>query len=381
MKLLHTSDWHIGRTFHGHDLLADQERVLGAVADLVQENEIDVVLVSGDIYDRAVPSADAVQVATRLLKRIHGAGATIIASSGNHDSAARLGAFAGFLAAGGLHIRTQLSEVAEPVMLTDDHGPIAVYPIPYLEPDIARQAFGLAQARSHQSVMAEAMRRVRADLATRGDGVRSVVLAHAFVVGGVAGDTERSIAVGGVESVTADLFDDIDYVALGHLHRSQVLAEHLRYSGSPLPYSFNEAGQVKVAWLVEFSDAGLKSVAPIDLPVARPMAVLRGELDEILAGNQHLAGHYLSVELTDDVRPMEPMRRLREAFPYALKLDWQPSNPQPVGPDFSVARREVDPQTLVAEFVSCCRGAEADELELEWVEAALTRIRQDEAAL
>lgn len=384
MKFLHTSDWHIGRTFHGQDLLGDQERVLGSIADLVSEHQVDAVLIAGDLYDRAVPSTDAVQCATRILRRIGDAGAVIIASSGNHDSAPRLGAFADFLAAGGLHIRSEIARVADPIVLKasgEDGADVLVYAIPYLEPDVARQVFDLPDARSHQRVIGEAMRRIRADLATRPAGSRSVVLAHAFVVGGVAGDSERSIAVGGVESVTADVFDGIDYVALGHLHGSQVIAEHLRYSGSPMPYSFTEAGHAKSVWLTEISASGLQSATEVPLPVARPLATVRGLLADVLVENPHLREHYLAVEMTDDVRPTDPMRRLREVFPHALKIDWRPAHPVLAQPDFSTARIEVADDVLIAEFIRTSRGSDPDMAELAWVEDALTAIRQSEAAL
>ncbi|RIJ70722.1 exonuclease SbcCD subunit D [Nakamurella silvestris] len=389
MKFLHTSDWHIGRTFHGQDLLGDQEQVLGSIADLVVEHGVDAVLIAGDLYDRAVPSTDAVQCATRILRRIGATGATIVISSGNHDSAPRLGAFADFLEAGGLHIRSEMARIADPVVLdapSDDPAEhprpaVLVYAIPYLEPDVARQYFGLPDARSHQRVLTEAMRRVRADLATRPAGTRAVVVAHAFVVGGVAGDTERSIAVGGVESVTADVFDGIDYVALGHLHGRQVLADHLRYSGSPMPYSFTEAGHTKSVWLVDLGADGLGEVTPIDLPVARPLATVRGELAEVLVSHPELREHYLAVEMTDDTRPTEPMRRLREVFPFALKVEWKPAHPVPDGPDFSSARRETAEDVVIAEFIRNSRGIEADATELGWVSEALSAIRQSEAAL
>src|ERR1700712_3164152 len=144
MRLLHTSDWHIGRTFHGQDLLEDQEFVLSALADLVAEHQVDAVIIAGDIYDRAVPSAEAVQVATRALQRIREAGAAIVASSGNHDSAPRLGAVADFLATGGLHLRTSVAGVADPILVADAAGPVAIYAIPYLEPEVTRSALGVA---------------------------------------------------------------------------------------------------------------------------------------------------------------------------------------------------------------------------------------------
>ena len=153
MKLLHTSDWHIGRTFHGADLLAEQEAVLGYLADLVAGEAIDAVLVSGDIYDRAVPSAEAVRVATAALARLRAAGAQLIITPGNHDSATRLGAFAEFAAAGGLHLRATICGLAEPVVLADEHGPVALYGIPYLEPEPARHALGVPDARGHTGVL------------------------------------------------------------------------------------------------------------------------------------------------------------------------------------------------------------------------------------
>jgi exonuclease SbcD len=255
VRILHTSDWHVGRTFHGADLLAEQEAVLGHLADLVAGEAIDAVLVAGDIYDRAVPSAEAVRVATKAVARIRAAGAQLVVTPGNHDSAPRLGAFAEFAAAGGLHLRTTVAGLAEPVLLEGDGGPVAVYGIPYLEPEPARHALGVPEARGHTGVLTEAMRRIRADLGTR-PGVRSVVLAHAFVTGGSSSESERTIAVGGVEQVPGDVFDGVDYVALGHLHGPQTLAEHLRYSGSPLAYSFSEARQRKSVWLVDLDAAG-----------------------------------------------------------------------------------------------------------------------------
>lgn len=380
MRLLHTSDWHIGRTFHGHDLLEDQEFMLSALADLAAEHLVDAVLVAGDIYDRAVPSAEAVQVATRGMERIRRSGAVIIASSGNHDSAPRLGAFADFLAAGGLYVRTSLAHLADPVLLADEAGPVAVYALPYLEPDIAKSALGISGRPGHQAVMAAAMDRVRTDLAGRPAGTRSVVAAHAFVVGGVAGGSERSIASGGVESVTADLFADIDYVALGHLHGAQTLHPRLRYSGSPLPYSFTEASHRKGAWLIDLGPGGELTDRWLELPVVRPLAVLTGSLAEVLIGNFELLDHYLAVVLTDPVRPIEPMRRLRERYPHVLTVTWDPAVAQ-VGARLPpvVAGAPTDTDVL-ASFLLDCRGSAASMAEQLLLDDALAADRLQEAA-
>ena len=250
MRLLHTSDWHLGRTFHGQSLLADQEKVLAALADLAAEHAVDAVLVSGDLYDRAVPSPETVQSATRILRRIRDAGIVIVAISGNHDSAPRLGAFTDFLAAGGLHLRTRWT--GSPIRcccpMPPDRWPSTRCPT---WSRTWRAGMGVAGAGRSPAGAGRAMRRARPDLATRPAGTRSVVLAHAFVVGAVAGGSERSIAVGGVESVTAEVFDGFDYVALGHLHRPQVVSERVRYSGSPMPYAFSEAGYRKSVWLID----------------------------------------------------------------------------------------------------------------------------------
>ncbi|AVP67806.1 metallophosphoesterase family protein [Prescottella equi] len=328
MRILHTSDWHIGRTFHGVDLLADQTRVLDAIAAVVAQRGVDVVVVPGDVYDRSIPSADAVAVCNRGFEAIRSAGAVIVATSGNHDSPVRLGAGAAFAAAGGLHLMTRVSALDVPVVLDDDHGPVAFYGIPYLEPEITRTELGVPQARSHAEILDVAMARIRADLDERragAPGLRSVLLAHAFVVGGEATGSERSISVGGVETVSASAFDGVDYVALGHLHSPQTLAENVRYSGSPLPYSFGERSHRKAVWLVDVDAAGLATVERLDLPVVRGLSQLTGTLDELLsdAAFDSAEDHYVSAVLTDALRPVDAMRALQTRFPYAVHMEWQ----------------------------------------------------------
>ncbi|WP_200834243.1 exonuclease SbcCD subunit D [Amycolatopsis alkalitolerans] len=374
MRFLHTSDWHVGRTFHSADLLAEQAFVLGHLADLVTAESVDAVLVSGDVYDRAVPSAEAVQVANRAMARIRAAGAQLVLTSGNHDSAPRLGAFGDFAAAGGLHLRTSADRIADPVLIEDGHGPVAIYGIPYLEPEPARHALGVPDAKGHNGVLAEAMRRVRADLATRAPGTRSVVLAHAFVTGGRATESERTIAVGGVEQVGGDVFDGVDYVALGHLHGPQTLAEHLRYAGSPLAYSFSEALQRKSVWLVDFDAGGLAEVRRHELPVPRRLAKLTGSIGWLLGAEEHaeLADCYLSVTLTDSVRPVDAMRRLRERFPHAVHLEWQPENGKATAAlRYAEAVRGRPDSEIARSFLDDCRGAPPNAREEKLLRSAL----------
>ncbi|SHG32742.1 exonuclease SbcCD subunit D [Streptoalloteichus hindustanus] len=379
MRLLHTSDWHVGRTFHGRDLLREQEEVLTHLAEVVAAERVDVVLVAGDLYDRAVPSGEAVQTCHRVLRAIGETGARIVITPGNHDSAPRLGAYAEFAAAGGLHLRTRISGLDEPVVLTDEHGPVAIYGIPYLEPDPARQRLGVEE-RGHAAVLGEAMRRVRADLAAR-PGARSVVLAHAFVTGGAASESERTISVGGVEHVPGSVFDGVDYVALGHLHGPQVLAEHLRYSGSPLAYSFSEVGHRKSVWLVDMDADGLAGVERRELPVPRPLATVSGRLDDLLADPRHaeLTDHFLSVVLTDQVRPLDAMRRLQERFPHAVHLEWRPEGGREAAQlRYAQVVRNRDDHEVACHFVEDCRNSEPNEGERALLKEALAAVRRAE---
>ena len=278
MRILHTSDWHLGRSFHGEDLLAVQAAYVDHLIDTVEAEAVDLVVVSGDIYDRALPPVDAVALADDAFTRLAASRARVVATSGNHDSARRLGFSSRLVDAAGVHLRTDAGRADEPVLLDDEHGPVAVYGIPYLEPDVLHREWDLP-TRSHHAALAEAMRRIRADLATRPPGTRSVVLAHAFVVGGLPSESERDIAVGGISVVPLELFDGIDYTALGHLHGRATLTDSVRYSGSPVAYSFSEADHVKGSWLVDLDAGGLADVRFVPAPVTRPLACLEGTID------------------------------------------------------------------------------------------------------
>jgi exonuclease SbcD len=273
MRLLHTSDWHLGRSFHREDLLSAQARFVDFLVDTVRSEGVDAVLVSGDVYDRALPPVDAVALCDDALRRLAATGARVVLISGNHDSARRLGFGAGLIDAAGIHLRTDVAAAHRPVLLEDRAGPVAVYAVPYLEPDAVRAELG-CDDRSHAAVLGAAMTRVRDDLSGRPDS-RSVVLAHAFVVGGEPSESERDISVGGVPSVPHSVFDGVDYAALGHLHGAQRLSDRVRYSGSPLPFSFSEEHHTKAMLMVELGaapgrpGAGLGS-AHAGAPTSRP---------------------------------------------------------------------------------------------------------------
>jgi len=382
MRLLHTSDWHLGRAFHRVNMLGAQAEFIGHLVTVAREREVDAVVVSGDVYDRAVPPLAAVELFDDALHRLADLGVPTVMISGNHDSARRLGVGAGLIGRAGIHLRTDPSAAGTPVVLPDvsGGGDVAFYGLPYLEPALVKDEFGLDKA-GHESVLAAAMDRVRADLATRAEGTRSVVLAHAFVTGGEASDSERDITVGGVAAVPSGVFDGVDYVALGHLHGCQTITERVRYSGSPLPYSFSEADHRKSMWLVDLAGDGSLTAERVDCPVPRPLARVRGALEELLA-DPDLARHedaWIEATLTDAVRPADPMARLSERFPHTLSLAFDPDR-SPDDPDVTYARRLAgrEDQEIAEDFVLHVRGAEADEHERGVLRDAFDAVRVDE---
>ncbi|GHE60847.1 nuclease SbcCD subunit D [Streptomyces spiralis] len=381
MRLLHTSDWHLGRSFHRVSMLEAQAAFIGHLVATVREHDVEAVVVSGDVYDRAVPPLAAVELFDDALHRLAALGVPTVMISGNHDSARRLGVGAGLIDRAGIHLRTEPAACATPVVLADAHGDVAFYGLPYLEPALVKDHFGVEKA-GHEAVLAAAMERIRADLATRAPGTRSVVLAHAFVTGGEASDSERDITVGGVAAVPAGVFDGVDYAALGHLHGCQTITERVRYSGSPLPYSFSEADHHKSMWLVDLDADGRVTAERVGCPVPRPLARIRGTLEELLA-DPGLARHqdaWVEATLTDPVRPADPMARLTERFPHALSLVFDPER-APGDPDVSYARRLADrsDQQIAEDFVAHVRGAGPDAHERTVLREAFDAVRADEA--
>ncbi|MFI6708094.1 exonuclease SbcCD subunit D [Nonomuraea sp. NPDC050478] len=366
MRILHTSDWHLGRSFHRESLLDGQAAFVDHLVETVRAERVDVVLVAGDVYDRALPPVDAVALCNEALRRLREAGARTILISGNHDSARRLGFGAALIEASGVHLRTDPAQAWEPVVIDD----VAFYGIPYLEPELVRRPWELTE-RSHTAALTHAMDRVRADAARH---PRSVVLAHAFVTGGAASDSERDISVGGVAHVPLAAFAGVDYVALGHLHGRQRMSETVRYSGSPLAYSFSEAGQLKGSWLVTLGSRAEFVPAPVPRPVGR----LSGRLDDLLTSPryEYVEDHWLQVVLTDPVRPRAAMDRLRARFPHTLALSFEPEGERAAP---APARLQGRPEAEVAlDFVREVRGEPATREEQELLRRAIEESRVKE---
>ncbi|WP_345751429.1 exonuclease SbcCD subunit D [Microbacterium rhizophilus] len=330
MRILHTSDWHIGRSFHGHSTLEALRGVLAELTAQVREHEVDVVVIAGDVFDSATPAAACYTLLTDVLREISGTGAQIVLTSGNHDNAARLGFMAPLLR-DGIHVITDAASVGTPVTLADEHGPVHFYGIPYLEPILVRSVWASAELRTQEQAIGHAMGLIGADRAERGG--RSIVVSHCFAAGvEPSAGVEREIRQGSLDVVPLASFDGPDgadrpsYVALGHIHGRSRLADHIRYSGAPLHYSFSEADKPRGSWLVDLDADGLARVEWLALSVPRPLVTLRGTLEELLTLAEHDAhvDSWICAVLTDATPQSDPMRRLQQRFPFCATIQPDP---------------------------------------------------------
>lgn len=383
MRVLHTSDWHLGRSFHGVDILDHQRAFVEWLVSYVESEDIELVLVAGDIYDRAVPSLAAVAVWEDAVIRLART-CPVLVTSGNHDSPTRLGFAGRLLAQSGLHLRTNLDTISDPLVVTgSDDVTVAVYGLPYLEPDLHREA--LDAERSHTSVLQAAMQRVRDDLDSRG-GVRSIVAAHAFITDGgdpLVSDSERDLRVGGIGNAPAGVFDGVDYVALGHLHGAQsVVDPRVRYSGSPLAFSFSEQDHVKSVTVLDVPAEGPISITVVPTPVPRPLATLTGTLQELLDDPQtsSYADHWVRVRLTDARRPDDPMGRLGAVLPHVVELTFDRPAPAAILAVDADGVPVSDPLAISQAFVEHVTSTPPDEVEQRLLREAIERVRIEDVS-
>ncbi|WP_159995529.1 exonuclease SbcCD subunit D [Roseomonas sp. 18066] len=320
MRILHTADWHLGRSLHGQPFLPEQEWLLaGPFLDMLRDTRPDLLLLAGDVYDRANPPAAAVELLGTVLDAIiRGLGIPVALIAGNHDEARRLGFAAPLLAPAGLHIAG--TGQGRAFRFEDRHGPLQLLAADYASPEQLAGHFPEAGITDHEAGFAAVMGHLRG---LRDPAARAIVMAHGFVQGGLESDSERLLQVGGSGAVSAAHLAGFDYVALGHLHRPQAMeGGRIRYSGSPLAYSFSEAGQQKSATLLEIDATGAVTLEEIPLPARHPLRLVTGTLAEVLATAEAPGREdWLQVTLTD--RPFDAMARLREAFPNVLDLRFQ----------------------------------------------------------
>lgn len=320
MRLIHTSDWHFGKRFQETDLLPLQEQFCDWLVDLISQEKIEGVLIAGDLYERANPKENAVDLLDDVLQRIRAAGASIVAISGNHDSAERLHFGSRFMAGNGLTISTerrQLALIAPPTTLRGKDGlDVEILPLPYLDPQ--RVALQDVSKRDHETVLREVINNQIANLKNPS---RTIAMAHAFVGGCTTSESERALTVGGTGSVPAHLFDKFGYTALGHLHRPQEIRKGLlAYSGSPMSYSFSEDHQKSVR-IIEVTESAITS-STLNIDVGRPVITIKDTFDKILNAVKYEVhvNSFVRALITDSNFKVGAMESLRQRFPHILDL-------------------------------------------------------------
>lgn len=321
MRFLHTSDWHLGRIFHGLHMTDDQAVVLDELIELVKDSNLDAVLISGDIYDRAVPPTQAVSLLDEVLSRlVQEAKQNVIMIAGNHDNADRLGFGQSLLEQNKLFITGPVKTATKPIILQDKFGPVYFAPLTYGEPLAASELLSVP-LKTHEDVV---RKQIELQLAQIPTAARKVALAHVFLTGAQESpDSERPLAIGGATTVGIDCFDAFDYTALGHLHACQSGNNKVRYSGSLLKYSFNEVNQAKGVHIVDMAEDGTISVETVPLKPRRELACLKGTFSELLQSPvADLRDSYLQITLTDDQPVLDAKYRLEQAYPHILHLEY-----------------------------------------------------------
>lgn len=330
MKFLHLADLHLGKRVNGFSMLEDQAHILRQILAILDDEQPDGVLIAGDVYDKSVPSVEAVELLDGFLTELRARGVPVLLISGNHDSPERL-AFGGrVMDSCGIHISPVYDGALAPVTLHDEFGPVHVWLLPFVKPAHVRRWFPDADIESYTDAVAEAVAHMDIDTAAR-----NVLVTHQFVTGGARSGSEE-LSVGGTDNVDSGVFAPFDYVALGHLHGAQHIGrETIRYAGSPLKYSFSEARQHKSVTVVTLGEKGDVQVRTVALTPLRELREIRGSYDELTARSfyEHTTyrSDYLHLILTDKQDVFDAMSRLRTIYPYLMTLDYDNARTRAAG--------------------------------------------------
>jgi len=381
VRFIHTADWHLGRSFFGYSLLEDQAHALDRLVRLTAEEKCDVLLVAGDVFDRAVPPAEAVTLLDETLTRlVEEAGTRVVLIGGNHDSQRRLEFGSRLVDRGRLLLAGRLRLPLQPLRLRDRWGEVGIWPLPWTHPTQVRSLLGEETGEGGTSALA-------ALVGTVTPGPRDVLVLHAFLRGGLPSESERPLGVGGEEQVSPEICAPFAYTALGHLHRPQSVGgcANIRYSGSLLQYSFAEVGQEKGVSRVEIDGAGKVRVDHLPLPPRRPLAILEGKLEELLAraGTEGGGEGYTLARLTDRGPVLQAAERLRPHYPNLVHVE-RAAGPGAEGSLFPVIdSRRADTEELFRRFFHYATGAEMEAAEQDLLRRVLGRIealpREEEA--
>ncbi len=378
MRFIHTGDWHLGKLLRERQLIEDQEFTLRGLLRLVEELRPDALVVAGDVYDRAVAPVEAVGVLDEILATLTlDLRVPVIVIAGNHDSAPRLQYLGGLVTRVGLHVVGEVGAAPAGVRVAGADGvEVVFWPLAYTDPETARGALGRADIHTHEAALQAQLDLVREQM---GDDARHVVVAHAFVTGAQPSESERPLSVGGSGEVSRDLFDGFDYAALGHLHRPQRVGERVRYAGSLLKYSFDEADHRKSVSVVDIDAAGGLTVEQVELPVLHDLVRLTGSFDELLTRSDaaEYAQAYVEVLLTDTDPVLDPMQKLRAVYPNILSLRREAwLGREGIAPAPDVGR--LSTRELFGEFFEETAGEPLSEAQQQEVDAALNATGREE---
>lgn len=321
MKFAHVSDLHLGKHLNQYSLLEDQEYILNQIITMIREQGVEAVLISGDIYDRPVPSGEAVSLFDDFLAELAADKLPVCIISGNHDSPERIAFASRLIAASGVYLAPVYRGEIQPVRLTDQYGPVNLYMLPFIKPVHIRHFFPEEEVSTYTDAIRSAIAHMNVDWKER-----NILLAHQFVTGASRSDSE-DISVGGLDNVDADVFDGFDYVALGHLHKAQNVGhEKIRYCGTPLKYSFSEVKDEKSVTIVNVEEKGTISMNTIPLIPLRDMIWLKGGFSEVMDASFYEnvdTEAYIRMTLTDDMEVLDAFSRLRVVYPNLMLMDYK----------------------------------------------------------
>lgn len=323
MKFIHLSDLHLGKRVNEFSMIEDQAYILKKILDIIKEEEPDGVLIAGDVYDKPIPSVEAVGLFDDFLKQLARQNLQVFIISGNHDSPERLAFGAELIEPSGIHLAPAYNGTVEPISLNDGYGPVNIYMLPFIKPIHVRSIFPEENVESYT----EAVRTAIAHMDIR-EWERNILMTHQFVTGAVRSDSE-DISVGGADNVDVSVFDAFDYVALGHIHGPQNAGgENVRYCGTPLKYSFSEAGHHKSVTILELEEKGRLQVRTVGLVPLHDLRELKGTYDE-LTNRKNYEGtkvdDYIHITLTDEEDVVDAIGKLRVIYPNLMKLDYDNS--------------------------------------------------------
>ena len=380
MRILHTSDWHLGRQFHGQSLEADHAAVLDQVYEALTTHAPDALIIAGDIFDRASPPASAIRQFNAFLKRVaNSTEAAIVMIAGNHDSGDRIESMSIMTDPSRALIRGPLIADERPLVLAHADGPVAFSALPFGYEYAARECFDSIEIESPADVIKAQIAAAKAHVT---DDARWVIVAHAFVAGANPSDSERNLGrtVGGIETVPASVFDGAHYVALGHLHRPQFVGhDHIRYSGSPLAFGFDESDAKKTMSLVELSRDGAATVSEIPFAPLRQVRTLRGKLSDLIASGEP-SEDFIKVVLTDEGRLIDPMKQVRGLYPNASALSYErDETPHDMTLAEGVKAALTKPSDVISEFLTHVRGTPQNEAEAGIIDASLSSLTEAES--